>query len=100
MTRFTQPPGRTEGIVTTSEPRDGATPRPTEPGKPITAYDLALVRRTYSDPHSWPVPALLAEIDRLRRIEAAAGELVAFYDSWEFPPSVVRDRLRTALSQP
>jgi hypothetical protein len=46
---------------------DHATPpKQTEPGKPITAFDLALVRRTYSDPRSWPVPALVAEIDRLR----------------------------------
>lgn len=46
-------------------------PPATPEGKPISDYDLALVRRTFAGT-AWPVPNLVAEIDRLRQIEAAA----------------------------
>lgn len=66
--------------MTTPTPTDpieerASPPAETPPGQPITAYDERLVRQNGGF-GSWPIPGLLAEIDRLRRIEGAARAVV------------------------
>ena len=49
---------------------------------PLTEEHEALIRRAWNEPRSWPVPQLLAEIDRLRATPLPALDVPAEAIEW------------------